>query len=72
MVLTDEDITTFRALYKSELGLEISREEAYEKALKLLRLMSVVYQPMTQEEYKSVQKHRKDTLPILVKKITNL
>lgn len=49
-MLTDEDITTFQALYKSELGLDISRDEAHEKGIKLLGLMSAVYKPITEEE----------------------
>ena len=71
MVLLDEDIVKFQALYKSELGMEISREDAYEKGIKLLRLMSIVYQPMTEKEHEFIEKHRKDTLPLLQQRITN-
>ena len=60
MRLTDEDIGKFQALYKSEFGMEISREDAYEKGIKLLRLMSIVYQPMTEEEHECIQQHRKN------------
>ena len=69
MVLSDEDIVKFQALYKSEFGMEISREDAYEKGVKLLRLMSIVYKPMTQKEYIQIQKHREDTLVLLASKI---
>ena len=69
MVLSDEDIVKFQALYKSEFGMEISREDAYEKGVKLLRLMSIVYKPMTEKEYKQIQKHREDTLVLLASKI---
>jgi len=72
MVLSDEDILKFQALYKSELGMEINREEAYEKGIKLLQLMSVVYKPMTEKEYELIQKHRKDTLPLLEKKLKKI
>lgn len=65
MVLSDEDIIRFQALYKSELGIEISREDAYERGVKLLQLMSAVYKPMTEEKYESIQKHRRDTLQLL-------
>jgi hypothetical protein len=65
MVLSDEDVTKFQSLYKSEFGMEISREDAYEKGIKLLRLMSAVYKPMTEKEYEMIQKHRSDTLPLL-------
>lgn len=72
MVLTDEEIVKFQALYKSEFGMEISREDAYEKGIKLLRLMTVVYKPMTEKEYELIQKHRKDTLPLLQQRIEKL
>lgn len=72
MVLSDEDIAKFQALYKSEFGMEISREDAYEKGVKLLRLMSAVYKPMTEKEYEAIKKHRKDTLPLLQQRITQL
>lgn len=70
MVLSDEDIAKLQALYKSELGMEISREDAYEKGIKLLRLMSAAYKPMTAEEYETIQKHRSDTLPLLIQRLT--
>ena len=69
MVLTDEDIVKFQALYKSEFGMEISKEDAYEKGVKLLRLMSIVYKPMMEREHIQIQKHREDTLILLSQKI---
>jgi len=65
MVLSDEHIKKLQALYKSEFGMEISKEDAYERGIKLLRLMSAVYKPMTKEEYAAIQKRRQDTLPLL-------
>lgn len=69
MVLSDADIIKFQNLYKQELGIEISREEAYEKGIKLLTLMSAIYKPMTREEYSFIQKHRNDTASLLIKKL---
>ncbi len=69
MVFLDEDIIKFQALYKSELGIEISREDAYEKGIKLLRLMSIVYTPMAEQEYEVVQAHRKNTVELLEEKL---
>ena len=69
MVLSDEDILKFQALYRNELGIEISREDAYEKGIKLLELMSAVYKPITENEYQIIQKHREDTLPLLKLKL---
>lgn len=72
MVLSDADIMKFQALYKSEFGMEISQEDAYEKGIKLLGLMSAIYKPMTEKEYELIQEHRKNTLPLLKQRITNL
>ena len=70
MVLTDADIAKFQALYRSEFGKEISAEQAYEQGIKLVRLMSAIYRPMTKEQFEKIQEHRKATLPLLIKRIT--
>ncbi len=64
MVIPDEDIIRFQELYQKYFGKEISREDAYEQGIKLLRLMSIVYQPMTEEEFNRIQERRKTPLPI--------
>jgi hypothetical protein len=69
MVLSDTDIKKFQDLYKQELGIEISKEEAYEKGIKLFQLMSAVYKPMTEKEYEFIQKHRKETFSLLQNKL---
>jgi hypothetical protein len=69
MKLTDEDIAKFQALCESEFGIKIDKQCAYEKGIKLLRLMSAVYQPMTEKEYEFVQKRRIDTLPLLKSRV---
>lgn len=61
MVLSDEDIRKFQDLYKERFGKEISKENAYEQGVKLLRLMSVVYRPMTEAEYQNIQERRRAT-----------
>jgi len=71
MVLSDEDIAKFQALYKSQFGKEISKEDAYEKGVKLLRLMSIVYKPMTESEFNDIQKRRDETLPLLQQNIAS-
>lgn len=60
-MLSDEQITKFQTLYKNRFGRKISREEAYEKGAKLIRLVELIYKPMTEAEYKMVQKRRKET-----------
>ena len=60
-MLSDEQITKFQNMYKKRFGKEITREEAYEKGIKLMRLVEIVYQPMTEAEYKQLQERRKQT-----------
>ena len=61
MVLDSEQITKFQTLYKSRFGKEISREEAYEKGIKLMRLVEITYKPMTETEYQQLQERRRQT-----------
>jgi two-component SAPR family response regulator len=60
-MLSDERIKKFQMLYLKRFGKTISREEAYEKGVKLMRLVEITYQPMTEAEYKQLQERRKQT-----------
>jgi len=60
-MLSDEQITKYQTLYKNRYGKEISREEAYEQGAKLIRLIELIYKPMTQKEHKALQERRKQT-----------
>ncbi len=60
-MLSDEQVTQFQALYKKQFGREITKGEALEKGAKLVRMMQLIYKPMTQEEYEKVQKRRNET-----------
>ena len=60
-MLSDEQIKSFQQLYKKRFNREISREEAYEQGIKLIRLIKAVYTPMTAEEYETVQRRRNET-----------
>jgi hypothetical protein len=68
MVLSDEDILSFQAIYRKRFGREISKEDAYEKGIKLLRLMSIVYRPMTEAEYQNLQVRRQETKTLYANK----
>lgn len=48
-MLSPDAITEFRELYQDELGIEISYEEASERAEKFLRLFKLVYQPIPKD-----------------------
>jgi len=60
-MLSDEQITKFQKLYKNRFGRGISREEAYEQSVKLIRLIELIWKPMTKDEYQQLQKRRRDT-----------
>lgn len=60
-MLTNDQIEKFQSLYRNRFGREISREEAYEQGAKLLRLVEIIYKPMTEAEYQQLQKRRQET-----------
>ena len=51
-MLSEEQIKKFQTLYKNRFGKKMSRKEAYEKGVKLVRLIELIYKPMTEKEYK--------------------
>jgi len=60
-MLSEKQITKFQTLYKNRFDVEISREEAYEKGVKLIRLIELVYKPITKKDYQELQKRRRKT-----------
>jgi len=60
-MLTDTQTIEFQRLYQKCFGKEISREEAYEKGVKLVRLVRLIYKPMAEFEYQKLQKRRRET-----------
>jgi hypothetical protein len=60
-MISKEQLEEFKKIYKKEFGKDISDKEALESATKLMRLVEIVYKPMTQEEYDKVQKRREET-----------
>ncbi|MEK7576147.1 MAG: hypothetical protein AAB482_00460 [Patescibacteria group bacterium] len=60
-MLSDEQVKKFQELWLKKFGKEISKEVAYEKGVKLLRLVELVYKPMTEAEFDLVKKRRKET-----------
>lgn len=61
MTLSDEQIKSFQDIYRRQFGKEISREEALEQGIKLVRLMRLIYQPMTENEQQQLQTRRNQT-----------
>ena len=69
MVLSDVQVEQFRALYFKRFGKQISKEEAYEQAIKLISMLKLIYKPMPLEEYEAIQKRRLEMLPQIVEHI---
>lgn len=59
MFLTDKQLTKFKALYKKHFDEDLTPEDAYEKATKLVRMMQIVYKPMTVAQYLQVMEDKK-------------
>jgi len=53
MRLADKHIAEFQALYKKHFGKDISKDEALEKGLRLVRLFEIVSRAIAYEQNKS-------------------
>lgn len=60
MLLSDKHILEFQEMYKRHFKEDISKEEAYDKAIKLIELVEIVYQPLTEEDLLRVEESRKE------------
>jgi len=60
-MLSEAQIKKFQDLYKKRFGKEISRKETLEKGSKLIRLMELIYKPMSEREHNALQKRRAET-----------
>jgi hypothetical protein len=56
MQLPTELISEFQSLYKDEFGEDISKEAACEQGVNLVRLIQLIYKPISKEEFIRVQK----------------
>jgi len=52
MVIADEHIAEFQMLYRKHFGKDISKNEALEKGLRLVRLIEVVSRAIANEQNK--------------------
>lgn len=60
-MISKEALEEYKRIYRKEFGKEISDAEALEQATKLLRLMEIVYKPMTKKDFEEIQKRRAAT-----------
>ncbi len=70
MILSDEKIEEFRKIYKDlNNGKEISREVAYDQGIKLIRLLKIIYKPMTYDDYERLQYRSEEHLDAIAASI---
>ena len=60
-LLSDKDVHEYQKLYKARFGKDITFKEAHEQGIKLVRLLELIYTPMTLDEHRRLQQRRKDT-----------
>lgn len=58
MHISSEDLAVFRQLYLAQYGQDLSEAEALETARKMLRLVQLVYRPMTEADYEEITAHQ--------------
>jgi len=55
MQLPESKIRQFQDLYKKRFGIELTKEQALEKGLILIRQMELVYQPITKQQLRQLE-----------------
>ena len=71
MQISEKQITTYQELYKHRYGAEISREKALEEGIKLINLVKLVYQPITKNDLKLINKAENEKILSQRQKIEN-
>jgi len=46
MFISNQAILEFREIYKNEYGIELDEKEARRKAIKVLKVMEIIYKPL--------------------------
>lgn len=59
-MISSESLAKFKALYKEHFNEELTDEEALPKAISLLRMMQLIYKPITKEDLDRVIKRREE------------
>ena len=57
-MLTEKQVEKFQKIYRERFGKEISKADALEKGIKLVRLMDIVYKPITIQEFEEFIKRK--------------
>jgi RNA binding exosome subunit len=60
MQLSGQQLDKFMALYKAKFGIELDRQQAYEQAVKLIRLFEIIYKPISLADFEKVKKRQQE------------
>jgi len=71
-MISKERLEEFKKIYKKRFKKDITDEEALRQATSLVRMVELVYKPMTLNEYTALQKRRLETGDITEKEFKKL
>lgn len=57
-MISKKQLEKFKQLYRDKFGMELTNQDALEKATKLVRLMEIIYKPMSLKDFNKMQKRR--------------
>lgn len=60
-MISKKSLEKFKKLYKDHFNIELSNEDTLEKAIKLRRMVEIIYKPITKEDYEKYLKRREKT-----------
>lgn len=60
-MISEKALKEFKEVHKKEFNIDLSDQDALEKATKLLNLMKAVYGPMSKGDYEKLQKRKEET-----------
>lgn len=59
-MVNEKQLAEFKALYKKHFNEELPEDIALEKAIQLVRLMEIIYKPMTEKQMEKVMRRRRE------------
>jgi hypothetical protein len=65
MQIPDKKIEELQQIYRQNYGIELSEDQARERGRNILRLVDMIYEPMTKQEKSDVAERRKETKKII-------
>ncbi len=58
MKITDEQVARYQEIFDKKYGVIPTKEQSAEELQRLVRLMEIVYQPITKDDLESMKKQR--------------